>query len=94
MFHFNNTFLNLFDISSLFSGGMIVSSTGSCLTILSSFELVIVSSILFPKNLPALWTTFLEAFSSVPNNCFSYFLANDKNPYPVMCFLVLGSTEY
>ena len=87
----------MFNISSHFSGGMIISSTGSCLTILSSFDLVTVSSILFPKNSPALWTTFLEAVfeesSLVFNNCFLYFLANDKHPYLLTYFLVLDSIE-
>ena len=85
MFHFYNTFLN---ISSLFSGGITIFSTGSCFSILSSSDLVRVakifdsnaSAILFPKNSPALWTTFLEASSPVFHNCFLYFLPNDKNP--------------
>ena len=65
---------------------------------------------LFPINSPiasaALWTTFLEAdfrasspvFVAVSNNCFPYlldiFFVNDKNPYPLIYFLVLGSIEY
>ena len=61
MFHFYNTFINLFNILSLFSDGIIISSTGSCFTILSSFDLVTASAILFPKNSPALWTSCLEA---------------------------------
>ena len=84
MFHFSNTYLNLFNVSSLFSGGIIISSTGSCFTILLSSKLVAVSAILFLKNSPALWTTFLEVVNieSCPasNNCFLYFLANVKNP--------------
>ena len=35
-----------------------------------------------------------EASSPVPNNYFSYFLAKDKNPYPLTYFLVVGSIEY
>ena len=58
MFHFYNIFLNLFNVLSLFSGGMIISSTGSCFKILSSFDLGTASAILFPKNSPALWATF------------------------------------
>ena len=77
-----------------FSAGIIISSTGSCFSILSSFELVTASSILFPKTSPALWTTFFEASSPVFNNCFLYFLANDKKSYPLTYFLVLGSMEY
>ena len=55
----------------------------------------VLTAILFPKNSPALWTNFSEAVfkesSPVSNYCFSYFLANDKNPYP---YLVFGSIEY
>ena len=58
MFHFYNTSLNLFNISSLSSGGIIISSTGSSFTVLSSLDLVTSSETLFPKNSPALWTTF------------------------------------
>ena len=40
---------------------------------------------------------FLEAvfkeYSAVSSNCFLYFLANDKNPYPLTYSLVLGSVE-
>ena len=65
---------------------------------LSSFDGVTASEILFPKNSPALWTTFLEAVfkESIPvsNNYVLYFLGNDKNPYPLTYFLVLGSNEY
>ena len=52
MFHFYNTCLN---ISSLFSGGIMISSTG----------FTIIATILLPINLPALsaflWIMFLEA---------------------------------
>ena len=89
VFHFCNTFLNLPNILSLFSGKIIISSTRSYLSILSSFDFVTTSAILFPKYSPALWTTFLEACNSVFNNCFLYFLANDKNPYRLKSFLVL-----
>ena len=67
MFHFYKTFLNLFNISSLFSGGIIITSTGSCFSILSSFDLVTAYEILFPKYSPALWISFLEA-STQPAN--------------------------
>ena len=84
MLHFYNTFLNLFNISCIFSSGIIISSTfvgfSLGLTILSSFDLVTNSLILFPKNPPALWTNFLEVIfkksSPVSSNCFLYFLAN------------------
>ena len=37
---------------------------------------------------------FAPDFSGVSNNSFLYFLANDKNSYPLTYFLVLGSIEY
>ena len=86
-FYFYNTFLNLFNVSSHFSGGIIISWTGSCFSISSLFELVryLRSSTAlymhsFPINSHVLWTTFLETSSPVSSNRFSYFLANDKNP--------------
>ena len=98
MFHFCNNCLNSFNVSSLFSGGIIISSTGCYFTILSLFDLVTASGILSSKNSPALWSTFLEevfgASSAVSNNFFLYFLANDRDPYPLAYFLVLGSVEY
>ena len=83
MLHFYNTFLNLFNILSLFSGEIIISSTGSCFSILSWLDVVTAPAILFPKISRAL-----------SNNCFLYFVVNDKNPYPLTYFLVLGSIEY
>ena len=50
MFHFYNTSLNSFDISSLFSGGLIISSTGFVCTIPSSYDLATASVILFHRN--------------------------------------------
>ena len=98
LYFYINTCLNLFNISFLFSGRRMISSTGSCFTILSSLDLVTVSAILFPKNSHVLWTTFLEAVTraSIPasSNCFLYFLVIDKNPYILTYFLVLGSLEY
>ena len=99
MFHFyNNACRNSFNISSLFSSGMIIFSTGSCFTVLPSFDLVTASATFPLKYSPILWTTSLEAVfgasSPVSNNCYSYFLANDKNPYPLTYFIVLGSIEY
>ena len=91
VFHFCNTFLNLSNVSSLFSRGIIIYSK----VLVSQFYHGLT---LFPKNSPALWTTFLEAVfkesNPVSNNYFLYFLANDKNPYPLTYFLVLGSIEY
>ena len=94
VFHFHNTLLNFLNISSLFSGGIIIFSTGSCFTILLSFDLATVYEILFSINSTALWTTFLEASIPVPNNCFLYFLVNYKNPYRLTYSLVLGFIEY
>ena len=54
MFHFYNTCL----IFLLFSDGIIISSTGSCFSILTLFDLATASEILFPKYSPALWTIF------------------------------------
>ena len=83
MFHFDNTCLNPFDISSVFSGGAIICSA----------DFIILPSILFLKNLPlasaTLRNTFFgevfKAFFPVLNNCFSHlldrFLANVKNLY-------------
>ena len=53
----------MFNISSLFSVGITISSTGSFFSILSLFDLVTASAILFPMNGPALWTIYLEASS-------------------------------
>ena len=100
MFDFFITFLNLFNISSLFSSRTIISSTflecSSGFIILSLFDTV--SAILFPKTSPALQTTFLEAAykgsSPVYNNCLLHFLTNDKHLYPLTYFLVFGSIEY
>ena len=69
---------------------------------MTCFGFIILSAILSPLNLPvasaALWTTFLElifrASSPVSNNCFLYFLANDKNQHLLTYFLVLGFIEY
>ena len=84
----------MFNILSLFSGEIIIYLTGFCISILSSFDLVTASAVLFPKNSPVLLTTFSGAFSPLSNNCFLHFLANDKNPYRLTYFLVLGSIEY
>ena len=69
-------------------------STGSCFSILTSFDLDTVSAILFPEYSPDSWTTFLEASNPLSHNCFLYFLTNDKNPDLLTYFLVLGSIEY
>ena len=76
-----------------------ISSTGFVFTILSSFNLATASAILFPINShvasAALWTMFLEAVfkvsNPISNNCFLYYLANDKNSYHLTYFPVLSS---
>ena len=46
----------------------------------------------------SLFVSFLEGMfttsSPVSNNCFLYFLVNDRNPYPLTYFLVFSSIEY
>ena len=100
-FHFENAFLSLFNISSLFFGGVIISSTflefSSGFTILLSFDLVTASAISFPKNSPALWITFLEQFLNnlavYPIIVFYIFLQMIKI-HGLTYFVVLGSIEY
>ena len=99
MFYFYNTCLNLFDTSSLFSGGMMISLTGFKNFLL--YELATASMILFPINSSiastALWTTLLQAvfktFIPVSNTYFPYmldnFFVNDKSPYLLTYFLFL-----
>ena len=65
-------FLNLPNISFLFSSGIIFSSAGSCYWIWSSFDIVTAYAILFPKKSPALWATFLDASS--PVSIFFFFI--------------------
>ena len=49
----------MFNIFTLFSGSIVISSTGFVFTILLPHSLVTASAILFPKNSAVLWTTFL-----------------------------------
>ena len=83
VFQFYNTLLILFNISSRFSGGIIIFATGSCFTIISLLDLVTASIILFPLNSPDLGTTFLKAVFTATTagskDCFLYSLANDEN---------------
>ena len=91
MFHFyNNSCLNSFNISSLFSGGIIISLAASCFTILLPFDLVTASTILSSKNSPALRTVFWK----VLKNLVLYRIIVYKNLYHSPYFLVLGSIEY
>ena len=60
VFNFNITFPIVFNISSLFSGAIVIFSTDSCYKILSLFILSWSVSNFFPKNSHALWTTFSE----------------------------------
>ena len=62
----------------LFSGGIIISSTGSYFIILSLFDIFVVSGVLFSKYSPALWITFLEASNPLSNNVFYIFLQTIK----------------
>ena len=61
------------------------------------FSALLFSFVAAAKTSP-LWATFLEVVfkesSPISNNCFLYFLANNKNPYPLTYFLFLGSVEY
>ena len=97
VFHIYNAYLNSFNISSLFSGGIIIISS-TFLKFLSETDcgFTIFYMIFFPINSPvasaALLTTFLEAvfresspvLAAISNYCFLHLLriANDKNPYP------------
>ena len=106
MCHCYNTCLNSFNISSLVSDGIIISSTFLEFSSITGFCFRTLSAILIIKNLPvasaALWNTFLEAVfkasNCVSNNCFLYLLekiiAIDKNPYSLTYFIVLGSIKY
>ena len=92
-----------------FSSEIIISSTFLESTSDSGFGFTILLAILFPINFPialaALWATVLEAvfktsshaFVAAFNNFFpellDTFLVNDKNPYPLIYFIVLGSTD-
>ena len=86
MFHFYEICLNLFNISSLFSGGIIISLTFFEFLSNTGFYFTILSTILLPINLSvvsaALWATFLEAAvkaaSPLSNNCFLFFLQMTK----------------
>ena len=91
MFHFYTTFLNLFNnISSLFSSRTIVSSTGSCFTILSSFNLVTASEILFLKiHLPfglLSWKQLLKNLFLYPIIVFYIFLQIIKNHFLLVLY--------
>ena len=86
MFHFYNTCLNLFNINSPFYGGVIISSIVPWLS--KVFESK-ASAVFFPRNLPALWTTILEAFSPVSKTVFYIFLQRIKR-HSLTRFVVLG----
>ena len=63
------------------------------------FDLATVPAVLFPKNSPVLWSAFskivFKESRPVSSNCFLYFLANDKNLYPITLFRMglLGVTH-
>ena len=97
------------NFKTLFPGGTIISSTFLEFSAGKGFGFTILPAILFPIDSPvpsaALWTTFLEVvfrasspvLVAVSNKCLPYlldrFLANEKNPDPLMHFLVLASIE-
>ena len=64
-----NACLNSFNISSIFSGRIIIYSAFLGFSSITYFRFTLLSAILFPVNLPvvlaALWTTFLEAIFRV-----------------------------
>ena len=66
MFHFYEICLNLFNISSVFSGGINISLTFFKFLPNTGFYFTILSTILLPKNLSvvsaALWATFYNCF--------------------------------
>ena len=109
MFSFYNTGVISFNNFSLFSAGIIISSTFlefslNYMFLFHSFVLFQISycvcNFIFYK-FTCCFTCFMDyfleavfkAYSPVSNNCFLYFLENDKNPYPLTYFLVLGSIE-
>ena len=101
MLHSYNTFLNLFNISCLFSSAIIISSAN--LDFIRFLNIIFVWLSYFVCNLISYKSIcfidhFLEAVftasSPVSNNCFLYYLANDKIPYLLTYFLVLGWIEY
>ena len=95
MFHFYSIFLNLFNISYFSSGGAIISSRGSSLTILSSFDLITRPAILFTKSSPAFCKQFLDYLCLYQIIVFLYFPAINKDPFPwiLTYFLILVSIE-
>ena len=78
---------------SFFSGGIIISSTGSCFSILSLFDLVIASAIFFPNIHLMYGLRFWKDLIFYPIIVFVSF-ANDKNSYSLPYFLFLGSIDY
>ena len=100
---FHNTCLNLFNICSLFFGGIIIYSTFLEFSSIICFVSTASSAIFLVKNPPvasaALSITFLEAvfevFIPVSNNCLPYLLDNffkdKKGLYPLTYFFVPGS---
>ena len=94
-FHFYNTFLNLFNISSLcFWWNNYFFNRFLFLNIIIIWLSYCVCNFISYK-FTCFMDFFLEAVVTasrpVSNNWFLYFLANDKNPYPLTYFFVLGS---
>ena len=107
--HHHSLYLYSFNISRLLSGGITISSTflefisklGIGFRIFSSsfFVSIFLLLLLFYGLLflEAVVTGFTPIFVALSNNFFPYlqdgFLANDKDPYQLIYFLVLGSIE-
>ena len=100
VFHFYNTCLNSFNISSHFSDGIIISSTylkfSSGFTVLSAIMFPIKSSAASAALGLLFWKQFLKVIlvlAALSNNCVPYlldrFLENNKNPHPLTYFHVL-----
>ena len=92
----------MFDVCSLFSGGIIVltfreftSGLDFGFTILIPINSPVASAVLWVTYLVAVFRTSSPVFVAVSNSCFLYlfdrFFANEKNPCPLMYFFVLGS---
>ena len=77
MFHFYNTCLNSFNTFSPFSGGIIISRTFLAFSLITDFVFTILSS-------------YAAASTILFPNLLDNFLANDKSPYPLRYFFVLG----
>ena len=102
MLHFYNTSLNLLNISSLFSSEIVISSTflrfssGSQfyhrMTYLLPLQFYLLKIYILYGLL--LLEVVLKESRPVFNDCFSCFLAIQKNKFPLTSFLLLGSIQH